>query len=95
MKEDMINRCVDYTDFNKVARVMEFLDWKWFDVGVPLEGQLRQKARELATRAYEGGEETQEEYVTGTGGIFASYHPRHKELKVWFELAGWTEEGEE
>ena len=50
-EELIIDNILDEFDFDKVHRVMEFLNWGWTDGSHPLEipttGQLRKRARTL------------------------------------------------
>ena len=64
---DMVNEILSDFDFNKVHRVMKFLDWQWAKLGaVPSAVDLQKEAeRLLGSLAGEPG-------VKGTGGLRAS-----------------------
>lgn len=86
--EEQIDDIMDNFEFNKVRKVMEFLDWKlWFDGEenrVPEASELRKLAREyLRYVAKHGG-------TTGSGGFTAvckkGYDEAEKRSFVWLEL---------
>lgn len=73
-------------DFNKIKLVMDFLDWKWRDEGVPSITQLKQTAvnlltgvAEMATKAGNG----KYGYIA-TGGFHADV--RQYRLSLFFHV---------
>ena len=64
----VIDEILDEFDFEKVHKVMEFLDWKWGG-GVPTIGGMRKVARNLLKEAAEG-----EVVAIGTGGFQVRKH---------------------
>ena len=68
-ENEIIEDILDEFDFDKVHKVMEFLNWGWTDGGRPLEvptvGQLRKRARYLMKSCI-GKENT----YTATGGLW-------------------------
>jgi len=44
-QQQKLDEIMDEFNFGKVAKVMEFLKWKWVGVGVPCEAEIRKKAR--------------------------------------------------
>lgn len=85
--EEQIDEIMDWFDFNRVAQTMKALDWRWFDVGVPDEPELRKKARSLLKE------------VAKNGGYLqtAGFHAQNNEgrLKIMFVVSEWRVEGEE
>lgn len=68
--QNQIDEIMDWVDFHKIQRVMEFLEWKWADVdgtGIPNVAQLRSQARRLLKEA------VQRKWDVGTGGFTATY----------------------
>jgi hypothetical protein len=64
---DMVSEIISDFDFNKVHRVMKFLDWQWAKLGaVPSAEDLQKEAQRLLG-SLEG-----EPGVKGTGGLRAS-----------------------
>jgi hypothetical protein len=70
LEDEIIEDILDEFDFDKVHKVMEFLEWTWYKDGVqsppevPTKGELRKKARYLMNTCIE-----HEECSTGTGGF--------------------------
>jgi hypothetical protein len=99
-KQEQIDEIMDNFDFNKVAKVMDFLDWKWFLNGyrVPEESEIRKKVRQHLAEAFDCGQGQGRKYTLCTGGFVCSYDPQYSELSLTFELDGWasypTEESE-
>jgi len=60
---------LDEFDFQRVQKVMEALDWNYFDSvdKVPSIGELRKMARSLLNYAY--NYDPSPEYFTGSGGF--------------------------
>jgi hypothetical protein len=86
--DEQIDDIMDEFEFDKVHKVMEFLDWKWWFDGeterVPEVYELRKKAREyLRYVAKHGG-------TTGSGGFMAQCRKGHDETEgrpyVWLNL---------
>ena len=86
--EEQIDDIMDEFEFDKVHKVMEFLDWKWWFDGeterVPEVYELRKKAREyLRYVAKNGG-------TTGSGGFTAQcrkgYDEDENRSYVWLDL---------
>ena len=67
-----VNEVMDLFDYERVHKVMEFLDWKWIDKGIPEIYDLRVESRrlleEVANKVIEEGEEY---YFVATGGFKA------------------------
>ena len=99
-KQEQIDEIMDNFDFNKVAKVMDFLDWRWYlkEYRVPEESEIRKNVRMYLSKTYDYGEGQGRKYETKTGGFTYSYDPQYTELKLSFELDSWfsypTEESE-
>jgi hypothetical protein len=90
-KEDQVEEILDYFDFEKVAKVMEALDWKWWSIGeVPGTGPLRRQARRLLREVATLPPGT----WTSTGGLKA-HHDKWGQLELEFIVAGWRVEPKE
>ena len=99
-KQEQIDEIMDNFDFNKVAKIMDFLGWKWYmkEYRVPEESEIRKEARKHLSKTYDYGEGQGREYCTVTGGFKYTYDPLYTELQLSFEIVNWasypTEESE-
>lgn len=99
-KQEQIDEIMDNFDFNKVARVMDFLDWKWYlkEYRVPEESEIRKQVRMNLSKVFDYGQGQGRKYTLCTGGFVHSYDPQYTELQLSFELDNWasypTEESE-
>lgn len=89
--QEQIEDILDNFDFDKVKKVMDHLQWLWFDtVGVPEISDLRKHARRLLT---EVGEEVMKnneipaESNIATGGFRAKAYRYDDTGKIYFRLA--------
>lgn len=95
MRIAQIEDLLDEFDFDKVKKVMDFLDWKYFDIedgeGMSV-GRLRQMARYLLELVY--NEEDQEHSFTASGGFHAErwMYPgdTQKYLELKFVITEWS-----
>jgi hypothetical protein len=88
---DQIEEILDWFDFEKVHKVMESLDWKWFSIAsVPQIPHLRQKARSLLQHV--ANEEP--DCTTATGG-FVARHDKYGRLSLSFVVAEFRSEPQE
>ena len=69
MRIEQVEDLLDEFDFYKVQKVMEALDWKYFDSvdKVPSIGELRKMARYLLNLTYSA--DPNPDYLTGSGGF--------------------------
>jgi hypothetical protein len=85
-KEEVIEKVLDEFDFYRVKKVMDAIDWQWWDAaeGVPSIAELRRKARELLNYSFEN-------YPTRlkTGGFCVEN--KDEVLSLSFELVEWEE----
>lgn len=65
-RDEYIDEVMQSFNFDKVHRAMECVDWKWHDKVVPTIEQLKETARDLLKRAWEG------RGTARTGGFAAS-----------------------
>lgn len=82
--QDKINTIMDNFDFAKVARVMQCLKWTWAmndGNSVPIESEIRQKARKLLNMVYEN----QASSISG-GGFTAYYDKEDYSLRLEFVI---------
>lgn len=91
-KNEMIDDIMDNFDFNKVAKCMKALNWKWIAVpeGIPEESDIRKAARKLL----QGVPETflKDERYSGTGGLYVRSWYESTELvliEMTFVVAEW------
>lgn len=88
--EEQIEEIMDYFRFDRVAKVMEALDWHWFSYdGVPPEPVIRQKARELLREVAREKRDT----VMATAG-FEAKHDKWGRLSLAFVAEQWQTEAE-
>lgn len=102
-KQEMIDDIMDNFDFNKVAKCMKALNWKWHDVdgsvNVPEEHHIRKEARKLMNSVKDVCHHRT--FITGTGGFYVqcwyNQHPsaystdkgKLESMELTFVLAEW------
>lgn len=81
--DEQIEEIMDEFDFDKVQRVMKFLDWKWFGAedGIPRVAELRREARRLLNGV-------QNRSYIATGG-FVARKDKFGRLSLAFEVTSW------
>ena len=96
-----IEDILDCFDFERVKKVMDFLEWKWASLNdVPEIWDLRKCARNLLTIVCEGvmskaknNPDETAEYYTATGGFHAeaTIYPDESKvyLKIFFVISDW------
>lgn len=91
-KQEQIDEIMDNFDFNKVAKVMDFLDWKWYKGGsrVPEESEIRKESRMNLSKAFDYAQGQGRKYIMCSGGFVHSYDPQHTELQLSFEIDNWV-----
>lgn len=94
MRIEQVEDLMDEFDFDKVKKVMDFLEWKYHD-SVDKEvsiGELRRMARYLLEIAYFA--KPSPEYTTGSGGFEVTryMHPGDttQYLTLSFVVANWS-----
>jgi len=71
-------------DWERVEKVMNFLDWKWYTVdGIPNIRDLKHKAYNLLKEAYDNGG------YYAVGGFTAEYITKDNFLQLSFVLDSW------
>jgi len=98
----MIENILDNFDFDKVRKVMGFLQWEWCDVieetsSVPSTYKIVCSARDRLEKAYEYAIKNKENATLSSGGFeaFAQYNKETNEvdyLELKFVLTSWDEE---
>lgn len=68
-KQENIDEIMDHFDFGKVHKIMEAVDWTWAnsEFGVPMEWELRKRARSLLSDAWD------QQTMMSTGGFTARF----------------------
>ena len=89
-QQEAIDTIMDYFKFEKVQKVMEFLDWRWFgsEEGVPTLPELKQEARRLLKHSLE------EKESISTGGFhvrYRSYESGEETIELMFAVDWWDE----
>ena len=100
--QSLIDEVMDNFDFNKVHKVMKFLNWTWAFAaeGVPEVYELKEQARRLLNEClYDMIKHGEDNWNIGTGGFYAratNYKEAeveeddfHLSLKLSFELEDW------
>lgn len=86
-KQDAIDEIMDNFDFEKVAKVMETLGWRWVssetDLQIPDVSEIRKQARRLLTTALK------EKTCIATGGLKVTYLKDEKFLHLEFVVTEW------
>ena len=94
-REQLINEIIKNFDFSKVAKVMEFLDWKWRDSEEPPRiGELVLHSQKQLSEAFDKSCENKSNIETGCGGftVFAEYNKETEFcdfLGLSFVLTSW------
>ena len=85
-----IDYVLDHFDFEKCHKVMELLNWKWWNTGgVPSIGEMRQFARELVRDAVRGMFEQDtvtKDYTVECGGFLVKAEQEYPGQKVYISL---------
>lgn len=92
-KQKAISGIIENFDFEKVHKVMEFLEWGWQDDGVPTIGKLMLSAQKRLEEAFDYCNSNKTNYYTGSGGFHIKADYDKKEgctyLELSFQLANW------
>ena len=94
-RQKAIDEIIEYFDWGKVHKTMEFLNWTWAttDNEVPTIGQLFNNAVRLLQDAYDGALKEKQDYIVSTGGFRAKALVNEEkeifELQLAFELTSW------
>jgi hypothetical protein len=88
--QELIDEIMDNFDFDKVHKVMTFLNWTWWNAaeGVPSTSELRQQARRLLRDAVD------KKSSISTGGLWARYKEYPEDdypvsLELYFAVDHW------
>lgn len=104
MKEKLIENILENFDFEKVRKVMEFLNWTWATTpepnSVPTTYQLIKSSKERLENAYKCALKEKENYYSSSGGFeaFAEYNDKTKKvdyLELKFILTDWAEQADD
>ena len=94
--QERMDEVMDWFDFEKVQKVMDFLDWQWFSVsGVPTIPDMRQYVRKSMREAYEAvifGDTNKGFNSSGGFSVKCERDPKDNVIffHVTFELTNWT-----
>ena len=90
---ETIMDCLEEFDFDRVHKVMTFLDWKYSDsTEVPSVEYLRKNARKYLMAVAKEALETKSENICATGGFRYEaklYEDGYLWLRMAFEIADW------
>ncbi len=101
MKDKLIEGILDNFDFDKVRRVMEFLNWTWATLPepdtVPSTYQLIKSAKKRLEQAYEYAMDNKRDGYSHSGGFkaFAEYNETTSEVDYFeleFIVSSWSEQ---
>jgi hypothetical protein len=100
----MINEIIAHFDFEKVSKVMHFLDWKWAEIGIPTIQDLKDSAVERLESAIEqvlsskNNEHHDIAWISSTGGFKAMAWKTKKgklaKLQLEFIVSDWDSEND-
>lgn len=87
-----VETILDYFDFEKVKKVMDTLEWQWWDTGIPEISDLRIKARSLLKTVINGVQKTYPndatgDYYTATGGFHVTAKVYEGDPKIYLRLS--------
>jgi len=80
ISDEVVEQVLRDFDFEKIKRVMDFLNWKWSDGKVPTVTQIFFVARGLLMKVASG-----ECWGTGTGGLYAIRNTEQLSLRFHAE----------
>lgn len=86
---DDICEVLDYFEFEKVAKVMEFLDWQYLDNDnprIPDVPELRQKARRILLNCAAKCKEEGREWTYESGGFCAAAEMHEGKLLIQLQF---------
>lgn len=94
--QQKIDEIMDWFEFDRVAKTMETLDWKWAGRGfkndeVPTEPEIRKMARDLLRRTVVAARNStypEKPYECGTGGFTVRVDGPY--ITLSFAVAEWT-----
>lgn len=91
---DLIMDCLDEFDFDRVHKVMFFLDWKYSDSNdVPTVQELRKNARKYLQLVAQEALSCNGEYITGTGGFrYEAKVYENEDNFLWLRMSFCVEE---
>lgn len=101
MKEQLIEGILENFDFDKVRKVMEFLNWTWAILpepnSVPSTYQLIKSAKQRLEEAYEYAMDNKRDGYSHSGGLkaFAEYNKKTGVVDYFeleFILTSWSEQ---
>jgi len=84
---DAIEEIMDNFDFEKVHKVMTYLNWEWHHEGVPEISKLKRTAREDLKRTYK-----EEIPWCESGGLRVEVDREGKTMRLMFVLEYWDVE---
>ena len=94
MKEKLIENILENFDFEKVRKVMDFLNWTWADNEVPSTYKLINSAKKRLEEAYTLSERENRNCSISSGGLKASTIWDEGQvvfLELEFVLTSWDE----
>lgn len=87
--EKDIQEIMDEFNWERVHKTMLFLNWQWWDTGVPTTEQLKKRARTFLGEAINSvltSDKKKYKYLTGTGGLVAEARRYKDEDKIYIKL---------
>jgi hypothetical protein len=97
--EQHIEETMNWFDFNKVHKVMTFLNWKWAGEGVPETPIMRQRVREYMKELYaKAAKQKKFNSFLSSGGFMVKYVKNVDKNGSWdyfsvsFQLVDWDTE---
>lgn len=92
-KEEKIESILENFDFQKIHKVMEFLNWTWFGSGkeVPSTYKLIKRTEEYLNECYDYSLKNKEDYGVASGGMYVTsfYEEGEVELSAKFVITSW------
>lgn len=88
LTEKQIEYVLDFTDFEKIQKAMQAMDWTWVNsaFGVPQVWELKSTARKMLTRVVSVAKRNGAPVSLETGGFTAFYNPEEDFLELKFVL---------
>lgn len=90
--EAQIQEIIECFEFEKIHKVMTFLNWQWRDEGVPSLEKIKQYAEAQLRECIKNSQTNHTESYVSCGGFTSTYCPKEKFLHLNFALDQWTAE---
>lgn len=86
--EDQWAEIEQWFDWGRVEKVMTFLEWEWFNEGIPDIPSMKRTAKRLLAESYKQYQEKGQIWTVATGGFEGICH-KNGDIELKFSLENW------